>query len=91
MFVTNEEQCKINAFARMRTPRARDLFRKQGESKPSADGFDGTIDEAAAAQRPFVSMADYASWVQSEAKRLRDNEASPHATQVVDNQGKTLK
>lgn len=82
MFFTNEHQSKINAFARVRVPRARDLFRKQGESRPSDDAFTGTIDAAADAQRPFVSMADYAAWVQSEAKRLRDIEASPHATQV---------
>lgn len=82
MFFTNEHQSKINAFARVRVPRARDLFRKLGECKPSDDAFSGTVDAAADAQRPFVSMADYAAWVQSEAKRLRDSEASPHATQV---------
>lgn len=88
MFFTNEHQSKINAFARVRVPRARDLFRKQGESTPPADAFTGTIDVAADAQRPFVSMADYAAWVQSEAKRLRDSEASPHATQVEGKEAK---
>lgn len=77
MFVTNGKQSEMNAFKSVRAPRPRDLFRQVGESLPSNDSFSCTAFDASAPQRPFVSIEEYSAWVQSEAKRLRDSEASP--------------